>query len=76
MPYSSTQQLPGGVRQVLPEHAQEIYMSTFNSAWESYADPDDRRGDDSRESVSHKVAWAAVRRSYAKDSSGRWRRRN
>lgn len=75
MPFSTTRQLPESVRNVLPGHAQEIYRATFNSAWDGYAAPEDRRDDDSREEVSHKVAWAAVKRSYGKDSNGRWRRR-
>ena len=74
MPYRTVSELPGSVRDHVPEHAQEIYKEAFNSAWDQYKDPDDRRGDASREEVSHRVAWAAVKNKYAKDeATGRWR---
>jgi len=67
MPYDTLDDLPQSVRNPLPTHAQEIYLAAFNSAWEEYKDPEDRRGDDSRETVAHKVAWAAVKKKYEKD---------
>lgn len=76
MPYDSPRDLPDNVRKVLPEHAQDIYLSAYNNAWETYADPDDRRGDDSREEVAHKVAWAAVKQRYSKQADGTWRKRD
>lgn len=66
MPYDKTSELPDSVKDNLPKHAQEIYKSSFNSAWDEYDDPSDRRGDDDRESVSHKVAWSAVKQEYEK----------
>jgi cation transport regulator len=66
MPYSSLAELPDSVTNNLPKHAQDIYKEAYNSAWEQYADPDKRRGDASREEVSHKVAWAAVKEKYEK----------
>ena len=73
MPYEKNQDLPESVRNVLPGHGQEIYRKAFNSAWEQYKDPEDRRGDDTREEVSHQVAWAAVKKVYTKDEdSGKW----
>ena len=71
MPYNTLNQLPDSVKDNLPKHAQEIYKEAFNSAWDEYADPDDRRGDDSREEVAHKVAWSAVKQKYHKDGD-RW----
>jgi cation transport regulator len=50
----------------LPKHAQEIYQAAYNNAWDEYKDPEDRRGDASREEVAHKVAWAAVKQKYEK----------
>ena len=50
----------------LPAHAQEIYLKAFNNAWEQYKEPKERRGKESREEFSHKVAWAAVKQSYKK----------
>jgi cation transport regulator len=76
MPYSSLEELPDSVRDNLPNHAQEIYMKAFNNAWDEYADPEERRGDASREETAHKVAWAAVKNVYKKDEeSGEWKKK-
>ena len=76
MPYNSLDELPDSVRDNLPNHAQEIYMKAFNNAWDEYADPEDRRGDASREETAHKVAWAAVKNVYKKDEeSGEWKKK-
>jgi cation transport regulator len=73
MPYSSRAELPESVKHVLPPHAQDIYKEAFNSAYDEYKDPEDRRDDSSREEVAHKVAWAAVKQTYEKDEeSGTW----
>ena len=72
MPYSSISELPDAVRDHLPKHAQEIYKEAFNSAWNEYADQDERRGDESREEAAHKVAWAAVKKKYSKGADGDW----
>jgi cation transport regulator len=42
MPYHTVSDLPESVRNALPEHAQHIYFKSFNSAWDEYADPDER----------------------------------
>ena len=74
MPYQQISDLPSSVRDHLPQHAQEIYMEAFNSAWDEYADASKRRGNESREEVAHKVAWSAVGNSYEKDEkSGKWK---
>jgi cation transport regulator len=73
MPYDSNTQLPESVQQTLPSHAQDIYRKAFNNAWDEYKNPSARReGDESREQVSHRVAWNAVKKTYKKDSSGKW----
>ena len=72
MPYRTLSELPDAVRDRLPTPAQEIYKEAFNHAWEEYADPDKRRGDESREEVARKVAWAAVKQGYAKGDDDRW----
>lgn len=72
MPYEQNADLPDSVRKHVPDHAQTIYREAFNHAWEQYAKPADRRGDDSREEVAHKVAWAAVKEKYAKGADGDW----
>lgn len=68
MPYSRNSELPENVIKSLPNHAQEIYRSAFNSAWEEYKDPGARRGNAGREETAHKVAWAAVKQSYHKEA--------
>jgi len=72
MPYSKNSDLPDSVKDNLPAKAQEIYREAFNSAWDQYADPDDRRGDSSREQTAHQVAWSAVKKKYEK-ADGHWR---
>jgi len=73
MPYSNNEELPKGVKNHLPQHAQDIYREAFNNAWRQYNSPDKRRGSDSREVVAHKVAWSAVERKYHKDENGNWK---
>lgn len=75
MPYEKVTELPESVRNALPHKAQEIYKEAFNNAWEQYADPEDRRGDASREETSHRVAWSAVKNEYHKNDSGEWVRK-
>lgn len=74
MPYQRTSDLPDSVKNNLPGHAQEIYLEAYNSAWEQYDRPEERRGDASREETAHKVAWAAVKKKYEKDEkTGGWK---
>lgn len=76
MMYKNLRGLPKGVRNNLPITAQKIYLDTYNSAWKTYGAPERRRGGASREEVSHRVAWAAVKREYTKDQrTGRWKRK-
>ncbi len=74
MPYDHISDLPQSVTKALPDHAQKIYLAAFNNAWDTYKDPEDRQGDDSRETVAHKVAWSAVKQKYEKDGD-QWVRR-
>ncbi len=63
MPYGKITELPKGVKNNLPRHAQEIYKEAFNSAEEQYGE----------ESRAHRVAWSAVEQKYEKDEdSGDW----
>jgi cation transport regulator len=71
MPYEATTDLPEQIRDNLPKHAQEIYKEAFNSAWDKYEDPSERRGNSSREETAHKIAWAAVKQQYEKQDD-RW----
>jgi cation transport regulator len=60
MPYRSNTDLPASVRHHLPAHAQDIYCEAFNHAFASHAD------DPRQEEIAHRIAWAAVKRSYVK----------
>ncbi|WP_449427741.1 putative cation transport regulator ChaB [Rhodanobacter umsongensis] len=75
MPYKAISELPDNVRNHVPKHAQEIYKKAFNSAWDEYSDKSERRGNESREEVAHKVAWSAVRKKYSKGEDGDWHAR-
>lgn len=72
MPYASTKDLPESVSGVLPSHAQDIFKEAYNSAYREYKDPDDRRGNESREEVAFKVAWSAVKNKYEKGADDKW----
>ena len=72
--YKSNSELPARVKDSLPKGAQEIYRKAYNSAWEEYDKPSERRGDASREETAHRVAWSAVKKKYKKDGdSGKWK---
>lgn len=75
MPYKSVSELPDSVKNVLPKHAQDIYKEAFNSAYEEYKDPKDRKGDAGREETAHKVAWSAVKNMYEKGADDKWHRK-
>jgi cation transport regulator len=62
MPYDKITELPKGVKNNLPKHAQEIYKEAFNSAEEQYGE----------ESRAHRVAWSAVEQKYEKNDKGNW----
>ncbi len=73
MPYKNNLDLPHNIIDNLPSHAQDIYREAFNHAYDEYKDEQDRRSNDSREEVAHKVAWAAVKNKYAKNpKTGKW----
>ena len=60
MPYASNESLPPSVRAHLPDHAQDIYREAFNHAWAAHA------SEGRQEEAAHRIAWAAVKRSYVK----------
>ena len=73
MPYRSVSDLPGAITDNLPKHGQEIYLAAFNNAWNEYKDKDDRLKGATREETAHKVAWAAVKNVYQKNTkTGKW----
>lgn len=72
MPYDSNKDLPDNITNVLPSHAQDIFREAFNSAYEQYKDPEDRKGGSDRDETARRVAWAAVKNKYEKDKDGKW----
>ncbi len=73
MPYRTTKELPESVREHLPEHAREIYLAAYNSAWDEYADAKKRQGNESQEEAAFRVAWAAVKHQYEQNErTGQW----
>ncbi len=66
MPYENNQELPDNVRNVLPEHGQDIYREAYNSAWDQYDTAQERQENRSREATAHAVAWSAVKNVYHK----------
>lgn len=69
MPYPSNEALPAAVREHLPDHAQDIYRETFNHAFAAHV------GDPRQEEAAHRIAWAAVKRTYRKVGE-RWQLRD
>lgn len=65
MPYRANADLPLAVQRHLPAHAQDIFRAAFNHAFAAHA------GDPEQEEIAHRIAWAAVKRSYVKDGD-RW----
>jgi cation transport regulator len=63
MPYETNADLPDTVKRHLPDHAQDIYRAAFNNAYADHA------GEAGREERAHRIAWAAVKRSYVKVGS-------
>ncbi|HEY7298206.1 MAG TPA: ChaB family protein [Xanthobacteraceae bacterium] len=60
MPYRINADLPPALQRHLPSHAQNIYRDAFNHAFASHC------GDPRQEEAAHRIAWAAVKRSYMK----------
>jgi cation transport regulator len=60
MPYGTNADLPRSVSARLPAHAQSIYREAFNHAYAAH------EGDTRQEEAAHRIAWAAVKRSYVK----------
>lgn len=63
MPFAKNSELPKGVRDNLPEAAQNIWRGAFNGSFNSTC-----KGDDS---CASKIAWSAVEKKYKKEN-GKW----
>ena len=69
MPFSSVDELPKGVKDNLPAHAQAIWMAAFNASYDGTCKG---KSADDRDSCAAAIAWAAVKRKYAKGADGNW----
>jgi cation transport regulator len=63
MPYRSNRDLPESFQRHLPTRAQDIYREAFNHSFADHA------GDPRKEEAVHRIACAAVKRSYTKAGS-------
>jgi cation transport regulator len=73
MPYKTIQDLPPNLQEILPQHAQEIFVKSFNHAWEEYQENANQSDDISHEEIAYRTAWNAVKKKYAKDQhTGKW----
>lgn len=64
MPYSSNSQLPKGIRNSLPEHAQTIWRKAFNASFSKHG-----------EQRARKIAWGAVKNAGYMKKAGKWGRK-
>lgn len=55
--YKHLSDLPEGIRNNLPEEAQELYFEVYNNSYETYVDMDD----ETVKQYSHRRAWSAVK---------------
>jgi cation transport regulator len=62
MSYATIEELPSEVKEKLPSSAQEIFMSSFNTA----------SSDDMSREEAMEVAWESVRSSYEEGEDGKW----
>jgi cation transport regulator len=69
MPYVTNDALPPSIQRRLPAHARDIYREAFNHAYAA------REGEARQEEAAHRIAWAAVKRSYEKVGDA-WVRRS
>lgn len=72
MPYDQNSELPGQVKNNLPQKAQTIFRKAFNSAWDQYDSPEKRRKGADREETANRIAWSAVKKVYKKNEKGDW----
>ncbi|MDT3684990.1 MAG: ChaB family protein [Pseudorhodoplanes sp.] len=69
MPYRTNEDLPVPAQRHLPPQAQDIYREAFNHAFAAHV------GEGDQEERAHRIAWAAVKRSYVKVEDS-WVRRS
>ena len=67
MPYANNSELPSGVKDNLPDAAQTMYRSVFNSAWEGSC-----KDAENKDECAAKEAWATVHKHFSKGGDGKW----
>lgn len=72
MRYESIDDIPETLQDVLPKEAQEIYLDTYQHAWDGYSE--DEGGELSRDGVAHRQAMHAVRQEFVQHKDGQWHR--
>ena len=72
MRYETKKDLPRILRDVLPDHAQDLYLEAYQQAWDSYED--EEGGDLGRSGVAHQRGMSAVEIDYEKVGST-WHRK-
>jgi cation transport regulator len=73
MKYENISDLPGTIRDILPEDAQKLYLDAYNRAWDQY---DEKTAiGQSRETRAHQQGWLAIRHEFVRDEgTGIWHR--
>lgn len=71
--YSSSKDLPKGIKDSLPEKAQKLYLGVFNDVWENCSDKEVSGYDCSRYKFAHIQAWSAVKQQFERYGDGIWR---
>lgn len=72
MRYESVEDIPETLQDVLPEEAQQIYLETYQEAWDEYEEGEG--GELSRDGVAHRQAMHAVRQDFVQSKDGKWYR--
>jgi cation transport regulator len=70
MRYENKSELPPTIRDILPEHAQELYLQAYQKAWDEY---EEGQGYLSRDTMAHQQGYTAVQHEYVQDEgTGKW----
>lgn len=74
MRYETKNDLPVAIAQVLPDDAQQVYLETYNRAWDGFEQ--ETIGHMSRHSVAHRQGWATIQQEFERDpNAGTWQRK-
>lgn len=69
--YEEIEDLPEHLRNAMPEEALQIYLDTYNNAWDDYEG--EQGGELGQDAVSHRDAMTAVYQDFEEDQeTGDW----